>query len=228
MRVGPSCGRPAVLLRGTSPWGREAPFVLSCGLALASALATGCVARRCPPNGVCGEPVFSADRGGFGVDGRGFRLPLTFARGVGGAEPPTDRVSVRRGPTLLHFDFPSIDRQTVIEHATLSLMPHVAWRPRPSRVAVYAFGVLTPFTVGALASGHAPELASAPAGFVDLPANARVPVRVDVTGAVRAWLAGTGVSGGLALTANTDDPLVFQGPDASDARLRPRLEVVLR
>lgn len=155
-------------------------------------------------------------------------LPFTYARGIGGSEAPTDRIAVRRSPVFLYFDTQGLRPGATIERAVLSLSPHPSWRPHLARVALYAFGVEGAFTASSLGAGLVPDLASSPAGFADLPARARVPVRLEVTSIVRAWQSGLAPRGGLALRSNDDDPVVLQGADAGELASRPRLEVVVR
>ncbi len=142
-----------------------------------------------------------------------------------GAEANPEALALRRRPVFLRFDLrPLRARGTAIERATLLLAPHPDWQTSAGsvRVAVHALATIPP-----RASGDAPDLAPDPAALATIPRDLRVPVRVDVTSALRAWWDGSLPPGGLAVSADVEG-LVVHGASAVDRSSRPRLEVVVR
>lgn len=134
----------------------------------------------------------------------------------------TESLAVSSDPVWMRFDLTGLVGAEGVERAVLSLAPHPRWRPSEAptaRLLVRAAAGVQGATAVSVSEGVESE--------VTLPASARGPLRVDVTGLVRQWLAGTVPAGTLSLES-TRGTAVFMGNGAMTRSERPRLEVVLR
>jgi hypothetical protein len=133
-----------------------------------------------------------------------------------------EELALRPRAVGVRFDLSSArSRGGTVERATLLLSPHPRWRTveRSVRVAVHAGTV-------ASANGEIEPLTDN-VSTATIPLAMRAPVRIDVTRTVRAWWDGALPSGALAISADQDG-MVVQSASATDERVRPRLEVVVR
>jgi hypothetical protein len=131
-----------------------------------------------------------------------------------GSRPPgAEDLPVGEHPVLLKFDLSAVPDEAGVERALLSLTPHPAWRVGGHAVRLFARGVRS--------------LDPDPATEVTLPAQARAPVRLDLTSVLRASKSGQRHMSGIALSTDGGD-VVFQGLGAATEAERPHLEVVLR
>jgi hypothetical protein len=139
----------------------------------------------------------------------------------------SDALAVGGRPVLVRFDLSPIAGRGFIERAVLSLAPHASWRPtgEPAHLVVHA--IIGDWSAVPGPGAAAAELGPYPAADATLPGRTRVPIRLDVTEAVRAWQYGTARFEGLAL-ASYGAPVVFAGMGSGTDVDRPRLEVSLR
>ncbi len=183
----------------------------------------GCAGTlACPPDRACG--VAAWQEGDYSVDHRVAIAPLVEAVGPG-ATPEV--LSVSPQAMYLRFDLAPLAEAAHIERAVLSLDPAPAWRPSGVPQRLIARGVTSSWTRDGILQGGIPAEEASPAGEVNLPAHARGPVRMDVTGMVQGWIAGAVPAEGVAIEA-TGTGAAFVGTGANALRERARLEVVYR
>jgi hypothetical protein len=198
-------------------------LVVACIAACASA---GSCARSCPSGAFCGVATWVARGDEPIVEGTSVVLLADEGRDLAlGADANPEALALRRRPVFLRFDLaPLRSRGSAIERATLLLAPHPDWSTSAGsvRIAVHALASIPP-----RASGDAPDLAPDPSALATIPRELRVPVRVDVTSALRSWWDGSLPPGGLAVSADVEG-LVVHGASAIERSSRPRLEVVVR
>ncbi len=176
----------------------------------------------CPARRTC-----DARRGGdtTAVDGRS-AIALASDSARAGEGDAGDALPVGARRTFVRFDLAPLAQATSVERAVLSLAPHPAWRSSATPLHLTVRRVEGAWRVDDVGAGREPAVAEV-LGEATLAAGVRSPVRVDVTEAVRAWLAGDASAQGLALEID-GGAAVFAGAGAATTGLRPRIEMVLR
>lgn len=197
-------------------------FVSSLALALAVTALIGC-GRPCPSGRFCGVATWVSAENEPIVEGASVLLFATSSSDPDrGPYVSPEELALRPRAVGVRFDLSAArSRGATVERATLLLSPHPRWRTieRSVRVAVHAGSA-------ASASGEVEPLPDS-VSTATIPLATRAPVRIDVTRTVRAWWDGALPSGSLAISADQDG-MVVQGASATDERVRPRLEVVVR
>lgn len=191
-------------------------------LALSVAASIGC-GRPCPSGRFCGVATWVSAENEPIVEGSSVLLfAVDSTDAARGPYVSPEELSLRPQPVGVRFDLSAARaRGTTVERATLLLSPHPRWRTveRSVRMAVHAGSAPS-------ASGEVEPLADN-VSTATIPLAMRAPVRVDVTRTVRAWWDRALPSGSLAISADQEG-MVVQSASATDVRLRPRLEVVVR
>jgi hypothetical protein len=174
---------------------------------------------------VCGATAWINASGVPQTEGRMVVEPAV--RAASALPPGAEDFAVGSRPALLGFDLRRIAGGGDIDRAVLFLAPSRSWRTGTGPIRLFARAVTSPWTASSIAANGPPAMSPDPTATVQLPGSARVPVRIDVTAAVRAWVDGASRLDGIAVSTD-GAALAFMGPLAESTADRPRLEVVFR
>ncbi len=198
--------------------------IVAAGIALG-----GCGASACPTGAACGTASWLRQTSSAIGDGRFVRArAVSIVRGSGGEDVSNnDSLAVGETPVYLRFDLRAVRMDATIDRAVLSLTPHPSWRPTSRVARISVWDVSSRWTAESLAVASTPDLGAAPVTQVTLSAVHALPLRLDVTTAVRAWRMRSAGTAALAMTVDGAAP-VFAGGGVNDPSVRPVLEVVTR
>ena len=207
-------------------------FRLTSALVLAGTalLASACSgAAACPAGLVCGRASWLPPQNSASPDGVVVVAQASEVGGAGSSGRAVDSETLPVGvrPVLVRFDLSPLVGRGVVDRAILSLAPHASWRPTGQATHLVVHTIVGAWSAVSGAGASPAEFGPYPAADVTLPGRTRVPIRLDVTEAVRAWQYGTARFEGLAI-ASYGAPVVFAGMGAGSDVDRPRLEVMLR